>query len=118
MSMTKTQTLVSILFGLTAFMAIVLSFSMSGRGVIELQMSFQSIPTAIGIFIASAAIFALLLKCLGGATMQQLSPTIIPLLAGVLLIQAHWSVAIPLGLISIGFVVREIIERLAQPVTH
>ena len=106
--MKKTQTLVCILFGLTVFFAVVLSFTMSDRGAIELQVSFQSIPTAIGIFVAGAASFSLLLKSLGGATIEQLSLLIIPLMAGVLLIQVHWSVAMPLGLLVVGFVMRDI----------
>jgi hypothetical protein len=65
-----------------------------------------------GFFVAAVAALALLLKAIGGASLQELSRMVLPLLAGVVLIQPHWSAIVSLGVIAIGFVAKEFVRTV------
>jgi hypothetical protein len=70
----------------------------------------------LGVLIASVAAFGLLWRALNGESLDLQFGFVLALLAGLLLIQIHWSLAIVLGLIGISLIVRGIIVRF-YPVT-
>jgi len=83
--------------------------------MLRLQLYLQEVARVIGLFIAAAAGLTLLLKAIGGANLEQLSPFVFPLFAGLLLVNVDWTLAIPLGLIAFGFVVRIGLEVIGRP---
>ncbi len=83
--------------------------------MVEAEFSLAWITRAIGVFIATVASLGLLLKSLGGESLDRLVSLTLPLLAGLLLNQAHWPIAIALGVIAVAVVVREIIALFVHP---
>jgi hypothetical protein len=58
---------------------------------------------AVGGIIAAIAAFALLLRGLAGETMERQVGLVLPLLGGVMLAGAHWSVALATGAVCVAF---------------
>jgi hypothetical protein len=65
----------------------------------------------MGTLIATAAAFGLFWRALNGEPLDLQFGFVLALLAGLLLIEIHWSLAIVLGLIGISLIVRGIIVR-------
>ena len=109
--MKKTQILVCVLFGLIIAVVYLQSISTSHpQDVAIVPFLLQTVSQAVGVFVSAAACLAVLLKAIGGANQEQLVSFLIPLFAGLLLVQVHWTLAGPLGFIILGLVIRPILE--------
>jgi len=107
---------VLIAFGITLFVTIVTAVTLDDpQSIIYGEFVMRWIPQAVGVFIASIAALGLLLKCLSGANLEQLSPFVLPLLAGLLLMSVHWALAISVGLIAFAIVVKHIVANFSRP---
>ena len=107
---------VLIAFGITLFATIVTAVTLDDpQSIIYGEFVMRWIPQAVGVFIASIAALGLLLKCLSGANLEQLSPFVLPLLAGLLLMSVHWTLAISVGLIAFAIVVKHIVANFSRP---
>jgi hypothetical protein len=70
-----------------------------------------------GAFIAIVASFVLLLRGIGGASLEQQTALILPVLAGIVLITPHWAAVAALGLIVLAIAAIQIIRILGRPST-
>jgi hypothetical protein len=70
---------------------------------------------AIGSLMAATAAFALLLRALASETLERQFELVPPLLAGVLLLSTHWSVALALAAVGVALIVKQILGRATIP---
>jgi hypothetical protein len=66
---------------------------------------------AVGALIAIVATFGLFWRALNGASLEAQFGFVLAVLAGLLLIDIHWALAIALGLIGVALIAREIWSR-------
>lgn len=71
---------------------------------------------ALGGLIAATAAFVLLLRGIAGETLQRQMGLVIPLLAGLTLTNAHWSVSLALAAFLTALIARSIFHRPTAPV--
>ena len=63
---------------------------------------------AIGVFVATVASLGVLTLAIQGAPLERIAQLIPAILAGMLLIEIHWVLAIPLAAIAVVYAVRDI----------
>ena len=93
------------------FVAIVMVANIRAESdLVRLEFGVTLIARVLGIFMVAVSSLVLLLKGLEGATLETMIPMTLPLLAGVVLIEPHWTTALALAVlalgVSIGLVVR------------
>ena len=66
--------------------------------------------SAAGGGVAAISAFLLLQRAMNGATLQQVLPLLIALLAGLLLYQSHWAIAVALAAIVVAWSVTEFLR--------
>jgi len=71
------------------------------------QASIMMLGTNLGGLIAFLSAALLLFRAAGGASMDALMPLILPLLAGMLMMHYHWSIAVILGALGITLLIRQ-----------
>jgi hypothetical protein len=69
----------------------------------------------VGALIATVAAFGLFWRCLHGDPLDLQFGFVLALLAGLLLVQVHWSLAMALGAIGVTMVVKELVLRYRYP---
>lgn len=101
---------VLVAFTIGLFVAIGLSARFGEvRHTVHAEFALTWITRAMGVFIAAVAALALLVESLEGKPAERIFRLVFPLLAGLLLIEKHWSLAVALGAMALGFVVKEIV---------
>jgi hypothetical protein len=104
------------------FLLFMLAWLMSQRGTdaIEAPMKIAQLRQAIGLFVATAAALALLMRALAGGPAGKSVMLVATLLAGVLIIEPIWSLVLGLTLISLGVMLRAWlpIPHRRLPTTH
>ena len=80
---------------------------------VQVENAMRWIPRAGGIVIALIAALALLVQALEGRPLAHLTVLVFPLLAGLLLIERHWSTTIVLGTLAVAVIIKEIIALFA-----
>ncbi|MDQ3331745.1 MAG: hypothetical protein M3552_14000 [Planctomycetota bacterium] len=73
---------------------------------IEAPAKLAQLRHAIGLFIATAAALALLLRALAGDAAGKMIALTIAVLAGILLIEPNWGVALGLAAVTLGVALR------------
>ena len=80
----------------------------------EAEFALDWITRAVGSFIATVAAVALLIAALVGARLPQHFAFVPALLAGLLLVEIHWALALSLGALPLVFLLRRgPVERIA-----
>ena len=103
----RTSSIVTlVLFVLSLLIMLVWLVSQRGADAIEAPMKLAQLRHAIGLFIATASALALLLGGLGQEAVGRIVPLVVSLLAGVLLIEPHWSVALGLSAVTLAVALR------------
>ena len=102
--------LVSVAFGVSLFASIVLVADMREPDLMRMEFGITFIARVLGIFMAAVSSFVLLLKGIDGATMEKMIPMTLPLLAGVVLIEPHWTIALALAVVVLGVSIGHIIQ--------
>jgi hypothetical protein len=97
--------IVVLLFAITLFVAIIAAITVRGPDVMILQALASWVVQVLGGFIALVAGLGLLLAGLSGGSLHRLLALLPALLAGLLLMQVHWAVALALGGIAITHLV-------------
>lgn len=118
--MRPSSIITAVLFAVFLLMVLVWLVANSGPGrIMEAQFHMTQLRHAIGMFIASAAALTLLLRALSGNAPQRMIGLVIAFLAGVLLIEQTWSVALGITLLTLGIAFRNRISALHRqmPVT-
>ncbi len=77
----------------------------------EADMAVGWTMRAVGALIAIVATFGLFWRALNGASLEAQFGFVLAVLAGLLLIEVHWALAIALGLIGVALIAREIWSR-------
>lgn len=70
---------------------------------------------AIGIFVTTIASLGMLVLAIQGAQWERTIPFIPPVLAGMLLVDIHWTLSLPLGGIVIIYAIAHLVRPFAQP---
>ena len=102
--------LVSVAFGVTLFVAVSLALNINDSDLGRMEFGITFIARVLGIFMAAVSSFVLLLKGIDGATMEKMIPMTLPLLAGVVLIEPHWTIALALAVVVLGVSIGHIIQ--------
>ena len=92
-----------LLFLIVVLMIFVFVITRSHRpeDIIAHEAALMWTQRAVGGVIAAIAAFALLLRGLAGETMERQVGLVLPLLGGVMLAGAHWSVALAMGAVCV-----------------
>lgn len=111
-SSAKLLVIVVVLAAFTLLLPVALGVSAtfgSSQNAAQAESALRWIARAVGAFIAAVAALTMLVEGLDGQGAQRLSRMAFPLLAGLLLIEMHWSLALALGAVVLGVVVKEIV---------
>jgi hypothetical protein len=77
----------------------------------EADMALSWTVRLVGALVAVVATFGLFWRALNGASLDLQFGFVMALLAGLLLLGVHWSLAIALGAIGVALIVREVYSR-------
>ena len=66
---------------------------------------------ALGSLLAVTSAFAILVRGLASESLERQFGFVLPLLAGMLLVNNHWSLALSLGAVGVALIVKEIAAR-------
>ena len=98
-------------FGVTLFVATALVANLNDADVMmRMEFGVTWIARVVGIFMATVSSLVLLLRGLDGATMEKMIPMTLPLLAGVVLIEPHWTTALALAGLALGVSIGLVIQ--------
>lgn len=106
MKLTGIIVLLLFVFGVVVAMGIVATNS---RFIAEMELGVLWLRQAAGTFLASVAALAILIRCLNGKSLAEVTGLLVALLAALSVMAPQWSTTIPLGLVVIGFIVKETI---------
>lgn len=109
--MSKSQIFLCIAFAFTGFVSLVTVTTSRSQELVFVQLTVGTVSHSLGLFLAAFSGLALLLKGVAGASLDRLSPLILPLFAGLLLMKVEWSLALPLGLIVVALIVRQMLKK-------
>lgn len=96
----------AVLFGIFLLIVLLIVFNQPESDLIASQLAFGQVRQAIGIFIATAAAFLMLIRALAGDRPARLIVLVFPLFAAVLLIEPSWSIALGLTIMTLAVAVR------------
>ncbi len=103
----RTSSIVTlVLFVLLLLIMLMWLMSQRGTDAIEAPMKIAQLRQAIGLFIATAAALALLMRALAGSPAGKSVMLVATLFAGVLIIEPIWSLVLGLTLIALGVLLR------------
>jgi hypothetical protein len=105
--------LLIVLVVLTAILVISV-LSMRVTSAAEIQMKINLIQSSMGALIGLLAAVLLLLRAAAGASVVDLLPLVLPVLAGALLTGSHWAVALVMGLMVLALFAARILGTPAE----
>ncbi len=109
--MKANQVTVLVLFIIAALILASAVFSGSAMKAAQTIPLLQSYFPALGMVLALLGGICLLVRALGGSSLAELSPLVLPVLAGSLVAHPTWSSALGLGLLGVAVIVREVLAQ-------
>lgn len=108
---------VSVFFAILIVSAIcvIVLMSTSQHSIPQMELKLHQAPRLLGGIIAVSAGFLLLLQAFLGLSVDRMLPTTLPLLGGLLIANAHWSVVIALTTICVAWIVQRMVVRESTP---
>ena len=102
---------VLVLFAI-GFVVILISVASSRSSEIPFTtFALTAITQSLGALIAILTSAVLLGRAIAGASVRNLTPLLLPLLAGLALASSHWAAAIALGAMGITAIIKEMVPR-------
>jgi hypothetical protein len=98
-------------FALIIFVVFLIALNSDSDDLNEADMALTWTVRVVGALVAVVATFGLFWRALNGAPLELQFGFVLALLAGLLLLGVHWSLAIALGAIGVALIVREIWGR-------
>lgn len=105
--MRPSSIIIPILFGVFLFAVLVAQLNADfGAEQLETQLALTTLRHAAGLFLAAAAGLFLLIRAVAGDAPGRLIGLVLPVLAGALLTEPSWGVAIGLAAATVGLALR------------
>ena len=98
---------VVVLFGIVMFVSFTVT-SVNPPKMMHAEFAIRWLIQVIGFFMAATSSLMLLVRCVGSGGLKGVEVSIVPLLAGLMMMQSNWSLALAIALIVVAIIVREI----------
>jgi hypothetical protein len=98
-------------FALVIAVVFMIAAMSGGDDLADVDLAMSWTVRLVGGLVAVVATFGLFWRALNGASLEMQFGFVLALLAGLLLMGIHWSLAIALGVIGVALIVREVLTR-------
>ena len=105
----KLKTALTVLFFVVLAILLIAVANTRSTSMPSLEFSISSLTRGLGAMIALAAGLLLLLRAASRDSLASMTPLILPLVAGLLLIHPHWSLGLVLAVVVAGVLLRDLL---------
>jgi hypothetical protein len=102
---------VMVVFVVLSVILVISALSTRSVNFAESQLKITFLTSTLGGLIALMSAVLLLFRAASGQDFTRLLPLTLPLLAGVLIVSFHWTVAVTLGVLGLALLVRDMVDN-------